>query len=224
MFNNIPTVFVCPKELEFNSKNVTGIYLGNSINKRNLTNEWKIVHDNNCELIYISFGTINFHKTSIIEEFLDSINSILTKKTNIYAILSCGLNNTLFKKNQNRWNKLKLFTFVDQHEILCHCDYFISHGGLNSIKESIHYQVPMLIYPLEGDQIGNAQKMDFLELGIAGNIYKDNLTKIGYQLDLLISNKKKYKSNLKKFNADVIQNYNIDNILRASIKNYIKIE
>jgi hypothetical protein len=221
MFNNMPIVYVCPKELEFTSKYLSGIYLGNSVVEKKFSCER---NNFGCELLYISFGTINFHKTKVIENFLDSLNLVLAKKPNINAVLSCGLNYELFEKNKSRWDKLKLFSFVDQHEALSQCDYFISHGGLNSIKESIHYHVPMLIYPLEGDQIGNAQKIDFLGLGIAGNIYKDNLSEIGNKLEILISNKKELKFRLMTFNKEVKQNYNIDKILNDSIKNYKELE
>jgi zeaxanthin glucosyltransferase len=216
-FCNIPTIYVSPKELEYTSTELSDIYLGNSVENITFNPEKKRAYDLNFEMLYISFGTLNIHKTFEIEKFLDNLNLVLASKPNLKAILSCGLNYKLIEKSKSRWNNIEIFSFVDQHEVLNKSDYFISHGGLNSIKEAIHYNVPMLIYPLEGDQIGNAQKIDFYSLGIAGDIYKENSNAISQNLNRLILDKKIFKLKLEKFRDSSRTTYDIDKIMLNSI-------
>ena len=56
---------------------------------------------------------------------------------------------------------------IDFHptRMLPHCDLFIGHAGLNSVKESISYGVPMLLLPFFGDQHFIARRCQELGLG-----------------------------------------------------------
>ncbi|MBT9544257.1 MAG: glycosyl transferase [Candidatus Sericytochromatia bacterium] len=51
----------------------------------------------------------------------------------------------------------KLASAVPQLEILQMADLFISHGGLNSIHESLYYGVPLLMIPHQFEQLLNAR-------------------------------------------------------------------
>merc|ERR1712087_991039 len=51
---------------------------------------------------------------------------------------------------------------------------FLSHGGGNSVRESVAAGVPMLIMPFFGDQPMNA--MIHEELGVAIRVHKDKFT------------------------------------------------
>jgi UDP:flavonoid glycosyltransferase YjiC (YdhE family) len=72
------------------------------------------------------------------------------------------------------------FTRVPQLTLLKEADLFITHGGLGSIKEAVFNQVPMLVYPLDlnWDQRGNAQKIEFHQIGISGDFKRDGLKEI----------------------------------------------
>ena len=43
---------------------------------------------------------------------------------------------------------------------------FITHGGLLGIQESISYGVPMILFPIYGDQDYNAGNMELKNVGI----------------------------------------------------------
>jgi zeaxanthin glucosyltransferase len=48
----------------------------------------------------------------------------------------------------------------------------ITHGGLGSVKECIAHGVPMLVFPLDVDQPGNAARVAHHGLGLAGDVAK----------------------------------------------------
>ena len=44
---------------------------------------------------------------------------------------------------------IHFFSRTPQLKVLENTDIFINHGGFGSVKESIEYSVPMLVYPLD---------------------------------------------------------------------------
>ncbi len=46
----------------------------------------------------------------------------------------------------------------------------ITHGGLNSVKECIANGVPMLVFPLDVDQPGNAARVEYHGIGLRGDV------------------------------------------------------
>lgn len=220
-FNNIPTLIVSPQELEFEQKFKNVIYLGSSVNKNYLANN-STNSDSRKELIYVSFGTLNLHKTKVIESFLDRLNRALISFPNLNIITTGGMNLELINRNKGRWEKIDIMPYLDQMEILNKCDYFISHGGLNSIKEAIHFKVPMLIYPLEGDQLGNAQKVKYYDLGLCGDIESDSVESMKTKLTSLINNKNRYILKLEDFNKRTSY-YNITDRLQNSINEAVEL-
>jgi len=77
----------------------------------------------------------------------------------------------------------------------------INHGGINTIKECIHENVPMLTYPLspEWDQPGNAARVVYHQLGLMGNIRRDTVKKMNVKLHSLLARLEQYKENLREF-------------------------
>ncbi len=219
-FNGIPVILASPKELEFNSRNRNEVYLGTSV----LDNQSQAINPNKSklkseELLYISFGTLTIHKTHVIEYFFDKLDVVLKSYPSLKVITSGGLNPILIERNKARWNRIEVMPFLKQSEILKECDYFITHGGLNSIKEAIVYEIPMLVYPLEGDQFGNAQKVKFHRLGIYGDVYKDSVHAIRNALEYLIKENNGFKTRLAEFSKTIKENYNFEEILLDTINN-----
>ncbi len=54
-----------------------------------------------------------------------------------------------------------------QLAVLRHASLFLTHGGLNSVKESISAGVPMIVMPMGRDQPGNGARVEFHGLGRA---------------------------------------------------------
>ncbi len=80
------------------------------------------------------------------------------------------------------------FGWVPQLEVLKHADCAINNGGINSINECIYFGVPMLVYSLQRfDQNGNAARIAYHGLGIAGDGMNDDDEKIREYLHALLT-------------------------------------
>jgi MGT family glycosyltransferase len=56
--------------------------------------------------------------------------------------------------------------YLPQLEILSKSSVFITHGGMNSINESLYYGVPMILFPQMHEQRINALRVQELKAGI----------------------------------------------------------
>ncbi|CAM4461586.1 nucleotide disphospho-sugar-binding domain-containing protein [Paenibacillus tarimensis] len=66
----------------------------------------------------------------------------------------------------NRPSNFLIYPFVPQLEVLKHADLFISHGGMNSVMESLWHGVPLITVPLTSDQPMVAARVEELNLGM----------------------------------------------------------
>ena len=64
--------------------------------------------------------------------------------------------------------------WLPQNDLLAHKDIkaFVSHVGHNSLYESAFHGVPVVAFPLYGDQHGNAKKTEHFGLGLT--VYHEN--------------------------------------------------
>ena len=60
---------------------------------------------------------------------------------------------------------VRLERYVPQAELLPRCDAFVTHGGFNSVKESLLAGVPMVVVPITADQPYCAQRCAALGVG-----------------------------------------------------------
>lgn len=213
LFKNVPELILAPKELEFSElilKN-NQLYLGlcqNNNRKDTLLDEtfymsikniFKSKLETGNALIYCSFGSyfssVDEHKYII--SFCLYLIKAFQHKPMLFVI---SVKNEIIESIL-KYTKLPtsffFFTRVPQLEMLKEADLFITHGGLGSIKEAILMQVPMLVYPLDlsWDQKGNAQKIEFHQIGISGNFKNDGLQEIEDKILKLLSNSV-YKQNI----------------------------
>lgn len=63
---------------------------------------------------------------------------------------------------------IKLVDWIPQNDLLGHPNLriFVTHGGANSQFEAVYHAVPMLVFPVYGDQPSNAARVAYKGLGL----------------------------------------------------------
>lgn len=158
-----------------------------------------IKNDKRLKLIYCSFGTIPSKQRNVTASLMNKLFSIAVEEHFIIIIARKSEEEIL----TNIPDHVYIFNSVPQLEVLKHADLFITHGGLNSIKEAIYAEIPMLVYPVhsEYDPKGNAARILHHGLGLRGNAASESVDDIRRKIKELLSNPS-FKKNLRQLKYD----------------------
>ena len=141
------------------------------------------------KLIYISMGTVN----NDMMPFYKSCISALTK-TDYQVIMSVG--NLVSIEDFGRLpENISIFSHVDQIAVLKKADVFVSHCGMNSVSESLYFEVPLVMLPQTTEQKGVAERVS--QLGAGVKLDKLDATSILSAINKILS-VDTYKQNAKK--------------------------
>ena len=79
--------------------------------------------------------------------------------------------------------------WLPQNDLLAHKDIkaFVSHVGHNSLYESAYHGVPVVAFPLFGDQHSNAKKMEHFGLGLAVDYQNTNVEQLHEKIELVVN-------------------------------------
>ena len=115
------------------------------------------------KLIYISMGTVN---NDMLPFYKNCIAAL--KDTDYQVIMSVGALVDIEKLGELPAN-ISVYSHVDQIAVLTKADVFLSHCGMNSVNESLYYQVPLIMNPQTSEQGGVATRVAQLGAGISLN-------------------------------------------------------
>ncbi len=94
--------------------------------------------------------------TDLLDRIVDALGAL-----DVYAVVATGPHEV-----RTPPPSVILTDFVDQRTVLATCDAFVTHGGFNSVRESLQAGVPMVALPLFGDHPPNAERVEQLGAGI----------------------------------------------------------
>jgi MGT family glycosyltransferase len=106
--------------------------------------------------IYLSLGSLGSADVGLMQRLIDTLGA-----TEYSVIVSMGPQHEELRLAPNMTGA----EFLPQPAILPEVDLVITHGGNNTVTESLHFGRPMVVLPLFWDQHDNAQRMDELGLG-----------------------------------------------------------
>ena len=84
---------------------------------------------------------------------------------------------------------IRVMEWLPQNDLLAHKDIkaFVSHVGHNSLYESAYHGVPLVAFPLYGDQHSNAMKAQHVGLGLAVDYKSSNAQQLFETIERVIS-------------------------------------
>jgi MGT family glycosyltransferase len=178
----------------------TCYFIGPNLEKRKFDENFPFKKDKSKKLIYISCGTVfnidvNHFKT-IIDAFKNS------DEYQLLIALGQRIELDIFKDIPKN---VSIFNFVPQSQIFKDIDIFISHGGLNSVQESILCGVPLIVIPQKYDQFDIAKRLEALEAGIYLDHNKATPEAIREAVKKIDDNREKYKKGIELIKKSLIE-------------------
>lgn len=114
--------------------------------------------------IYISLGTVFNNKPHVFLKLIEALDN-----ENYQLIVSAGGSYNKLKREDLPAN-VHIFPSVPQVELLPQIDVMISHGGNNTVNETLAAGKPILVIPVGGEQGDNASKIVYLRCGLRADI------------------------------------------------------
>ena len=113
--------------------------------------------DGDGPLVYLSLGSLGSADVGLMQGLIDALGSSPYR-----VIVSMGPRSDELKLAPNMVGE----EFLPQTQVLPLVDVVITHGGNNTVVESLYFAKPMVLLPLFWDQHDNAQRMDETGYGV----------------------------------------------------------
>jgi MGT family glycosyltransferase len=113
-------------------------------------------------LIYLSLGSLGGADVELMQRLVDVLGT-----TRHRVIVSKGPQADRITLADNMVGEQML----PQTKVIPLVDLVISHGGNNTVTETLHFGKPLIVLPLFWDQYENAQRVDELGFGVRLNTY-----------------------------------------------------
>lgn len=112
------------------------------------------------KLIYISMGTVNNDLMPLYKSCIKALEN-----TDYQVIMSVG-NLVSIDDFGKLPENIEVYAHVDQIAVLKKADVFVSHCGMNSVNESLYFEVPLVMLPQTTEQSGVASRVSEVGAGI----------------------------------------------------------
>lgn len=169
----------------------------------------------NKRIITMTFGTILLQQDPGLLFLYKTLIEAFTEDPSYQLILGVSSEDNVRALGKLPSNAMA-FPHIPQIEVLKHTNCFISHGGMNSINEALHFGVPLVVIPYNNDQFGNSKRVNDLKLGL--EVKKDEVSAdLLRQAVLTVLNDIEIQQNVKLMSESFTSCRGLDGIV-----NYIK--
>lgn len=129
-------------------------------------------------LIYLSLGSLGGADVALMQRLVDVLGT-----TRHRFIVSKGPQADRITLADNMVGEQML----PQTKVIPQVDLVISHGGNNTVTETLHFGKPLIILPLFWDQYENAQRIDELGYGVRLDTYASTDTDLTGAVEQLLA-------------------------------------
>lgn len=152
------------------------------------------------DTIFISLGTIAYSDT-YWDICIEAAQNLGYK---IVVSFGGNKNNKVSQKNmKDNVSVYDNLSLKEYRNVLKKSVLFISHGGFNSISDSILYMTPLIICPLSAEQSSNGKIVEQLGCGVHYNYNEIEVNKLRNKINEVLSNEKR-RSGLEKYRKSFI--------------------
>ncbi|WP_416042992.1 macrolide family glycosyltransferase [Bacillus halotolerans] len=182
------------------------LFIGPSFPKRAAKTDFPVEQLKDEKVIYISMGTV-LDKT---EEFFNLCIDAFSNFDGL-VVIAAGEKADLTKLKQAPENFI-IAPYVPQLEVLEHSDVFITHGGMNSVNEGIHFNVPLVVMPHDKDQPMVAQRLSELQAGYTISKDEVNAQLLKQGIEEVLQNDQ-YLEGIKRINQSFQECMDMDEVM-----------
>jgi MGT family glycosyltransferase len=129
-------------------------------------------------LVYLSLGSLASGDLELMRSLVGSLAGMPYR-----VIVSKGPQHEQLELADNMVGE----EFLPQASILPHVDIVITHGGNNTVTESLYFGKPMVVLPVFWDQYDNAQRMDETGFGVRLDTYGHEPRQLPSAIDALVA-------------------------------------
>jgi MGT family glycosyltransferase len=144
------------------------LFIGPSIGSRTEDGDVPCDEASQTGLIYVSLGTLFNADPAFYRNCFEAFAC-----QNVRVVMSIGTTTTAASLGAPPAN-IVVKPWVAQLDMLRHASVFVSHGGMNSVSESLHHGVPLVVVPQMGEQDIIASRVE--ELGAGLRLAKTEVT------------------------------------------------
>jgi UDP:flavonoid glycosyltransferase YjiC (YdhE family) len=141
-------------------------YIGPSVDLERRQRELPLACEPGRRLIYVAVGTARFRWKDNVP-FLRKVITAFSEVAGVLVVISTG-DERATKILGTPPAHIRLFDFLPQLEVLKIASLVITHAGAGTYRESIERCVPLLAYPRNHDQCGNAARIEYHGIGLRG--------------------------------------------------------
>jgi MGT family glycosyltransferase len=133
------------------------------------------------KVVYLSLGSLGSADTNLMTRLIDMLGA-----TSHRVIVSMGPQHKALRLHENMVGA----EFLPQTTILPLVDLVITHGGNNTVTESLYFGKPMIVLPLFWDQHDNAQRVQETGFGVRLDSYRFRDEELLGGIDRLLADRK----------------------------------
>ncbi|MEH7358762.1 macrolide family glycosyltransferase [Priestia aryabhattai] len=174
------------------------LFIGPSFPKRHRSHDFPLEKLKDEKVLYISMGTVLHDVEGFFNLCIDAFSDFDGK-----VVIAAG-DRADFKRIKKAPEHFIILPYVPQLDVLKEADVFITHGGMNSVNEAIHFNVPLVVLPHGKDQPIVAQRL--VELNAGYRLAKEtvNASLLRSAVDEVVRDNS-YKKGIKEINASFQQ-------------------